>query len=167
MIRCGKTAQTAISIMSLLAERYDDGETRLSSPEISRLRGQPTTLVAKLLTLLSSAGLVLGTRGPGGGYWLARRPEDIRLQEIVEVFEREQDKILCPFGPNWCGNNEPCPMHDSLAEMDRQWNSYLRETHLGIFVRSAVATVPALPASPGAQVKARPAAAQVKVPRRR
>ena len=137
MIRCGKTAQTAISIMSLLAEHYDDGASRLSSADISAAREQPTTLVAKLLTQLSTAGLVLGTRGPGGGYWLSRTPETIYLHEIVQVFEREQDKLLCPFGPKWCGNNEPCPMHDSLAEMDRSWSSYLKQTHLGIFVRTA------------------------------
>lgn len=133
MIRCGKTSQTAIAAMSLLAERYDAGETALSSVEIARLRNLSAPLVAKLLSTLSTAGLVDGTRGPGGGYWLARPPAEISLQDIVLVFEREHDMIMCPFGPDWCGHHDPCPMHDTLIALDEQWSTYLRDTNLAIF----------------------------------
>lgn len=133
MIRFGKTAQTAISALSLLAEIYDEGETKLSSADIAERRGLPQPVVAKVLTIVSSLGLVDGTRGPGGGYWLKRPPEKITLLEIVEEFERQDSVIMCPFGPNWCGHGKPCPMHDPLAQMDEQWTSYLRTTTLGIF----------------------------------
>lgn len=133
MIRCGKTAQTAIAAASLLAERYDGGETALSSLEIARRRNLSAPLVAKLLSTLSTAGLVDGFRGPGGGYWLARPPSEISLKDIVEVFEKEQEMIMCPFGPGWCGNNAPCPMHETLSALDGQWTRYLNETNLAIF----------------------------------
>jgi Rrf2 family transcriptional regulator, iron-sulfur cluster assembly transcription factor len=139
MIRCGKTAQTAIAAASLLAERYDGGETVLSSLEISKQRNISLPLVAKLLSTLSTAGIIDGTRGPGGGYWLARPPAEISLQDIVTAFEKEHDMIMCPFGPDWCGNNEPCPMHDDLVAMDQQWSAYLQDTHLGIFQRKTSA----------------------------
>jgi hypothetical protein len=74
MTRFGKTAQTAISALSLLAEVYDGGRTKLSSSEIARRRRLPRPIVAKILTLVSSLDLVDGTQGPGGGYWLKRRP---------------------------------------------------------------------------------------------
>jgi Rrf2 family protein len=133
MIRFGKTAQTAIAAMSLLAEVYDGGKTKLSSLEIAERRGLPQPVVAKVLTILSSLGLVDGTRGPGGGYWLKRPPEKISLLDIVEEFERSDAQIMCPFGPHWCGHGEPCPMHDSLLRMDQQWMAYLRETSLSVF----------------------------------
>ena len=133
MIRCGKTAQTAIAAASLLAECYDGGETALSSVEIARRRNISPPLVAKLLSTLSTAGLIDGSRGPGGGYWLARPPETISLQDIVSVFEKEHDMIMCPFGPGWCGSHDPCPMHNSLVALDRQWSAYLTETNLRIF----------------------------------
>jgi Rrf2 family iron-sulfur cluster assembly transcriptional regulator len=133
MLRCGKTAQTAISAMSLLAERFDAGETRLSSEDVARARRLPQPLVAKVLTTLSTAGLVNGTRGPGGGYWLAKHPADITLADITERFEREFSGILCPFGPGWCGNNEPCPLHNDLVEINERWDNYLRKTTLAVF----------------------------------
>lgn len=136
MIRFGKTAQTAISALSLLAEVYDEGETKLSSADIAERRGLPQPVVAKVLTIVSSLGLVDGTRGPGGGYWLKRPPTHITLLEIVEEFERQDSVIMCPFGPSWCGHGKPCPMHDTLVEMDEQWTNYLRTTTLAIFAKT-------------------------------
>ena len=135
MLRCGKTAQTAISAMSLLAERYDGGKTRLSSEDVAAVRKLPQPLVAKVLSTLSTAGLVNGTRGPGGGYWLALSPRDISLADISARFEKEQEGMMCPFGPEWCGNGDPCPMHDDIVEMSRQWDDYMRNTTLAVFSR--------------------------------
>jgi Rrf2 family transcriptional regulator, iron-sulfur cluster assembly transcription factor len=133
MIRFGKTAQTAVSALSLLAEVYDGGKTKLSSHDIAERRELPQPVVAKVLTIVSSLGLVDGTRGPGGGYWLKRPPSEISLLDIVEEFERQDARVMCPFGPNWCGKGEPCPMHDELARMDADWTRYLRETTLAVF----------------------------------
>ncbi len=133
MSRFGKTTQTAISALSLLAEIYDKGATKLNSAEIAERRGLPQPVVAKVLTIVSSLGLVDGTRGPGGGYWLKRPPAKITLLEIVQKFERQDAGIMCPFGPGWCGTGDPCPMHDSLVQMDERWTKYLRTTTLAIF----------------------------------
>ncbi len=133
MMHFGKTAQTAISAMSLLAEIHDSGKTKLSSAEIAERRGLPQPVVAKVLTIVSSLGLVDGTRGPGGGYWLKKSPEKISLLDIIREFEREDSGVMCPFGPNWCGSGEPCPMHNDLVRLGAEWTKYLRETTLAVF----------------------------------
>lgn len=133
MLKYGKTAQNAISAMSYLAEVYDEGETRLSSGDIAKCRKLPQTLVAKLLVILSQADLVASTPGPHGGYWLARDPKTIALHDIVEQFEKSSDRLHCPFGPDWCGNGAPCPLHDQLVQMDRQFSDFLECTTLDVF----------------------------------
>lgn len=134
MIRYGKTTEKAISSMSYLAEVYGDGQGRASSIDIARKRNLPQTLVAKLLTQLSQAGLVVSRPGPGGGYSLARPPVDISFLDVANVFERTRDTVQCPFGPGWCGNHEPCPMHDRLVEMDEQFTSFLCGSTFDVFV---------------------------------
>jgi len=138
VIRYGKSTQNAIAAMSRLAVGYGRDE-RLSSGDIARDRNLPQTLVAKLLTNLSQAGLVTGSPGPGGGYALAKPPERISLQAIASVFERSDARVICPFGPRWCGHNDPCPLHDQLTEMNDQFESFLRETTLKVFVEGDVA----------------------------
>ena len=140
MIRYGKTTQTAIAAMSRLAEVYDAGQP-LSSHEIAKDRELAQPLVAKLLTVLSQAGLVTGSRGPGGGYSLARKPIAISLHDIAAVFERHDDTIVCPFGPNWCGNHNPCPLHDSYVGFVEQFNEFLRDTKLDVFCKSPAGAV--------------------------
>ena len=62
----GKQTETAIAAMSRLAEMYTDQPVRQSAIEIADVRGLQRPFVAKILTVLSQAGLVNGTRGPGG-----------------------------------------------------------------------------------------------------
>jgi Rrf2 family transcriptional regulator, iron-sulfur cluster assembly transcription factor len=133
MIRYGKTAQTALAIMSMLAERYDGGKTVVSSLEIAKTRRLSPALVAKILTQLSTSGLVDGTRGPGGGYWLAKSPRLISLEDVVALFGRQKEDVMCPFGPGWCGKKEPCPMHEQVSAFSDEWQDYLRKTKLSIF----------------------------------
>jgi Rrf2 family protein len=133
MLKYGKTTQSAIAAMSRLAEVYDEGKTRLSSGDIAENRNLPKPLVAKLLTILSQAGLVTGSPGPGGGYSLARAPKDISLYDVAALFERTEDKRTCPFGPGWCGHGEPCPLHESLVAMDERMITFLRKTRLDVF----------------------------------
>ena len=138
MIRYGKTTQAAIAAMSRLAEMYDAGRTRLSSTDIAKTRQLHRPLVAKLLTVLSRADLVVGSPGPGGGYTLGYPPDQITLLDIVEVFERTDDHLMCPFGPQWCGNGAPCPLHDALVDLDDRAIKFLKETTLDVFTTPRV-----------------------------
>jgi Rrf2 family protein len=91
-------------------------------------------LVAKVLTVLSQAGFVHGTRGPGGGYRLGRAPETITLFEVVDLFEGHRDPSACPFGPGWCGVGDPCPMHGLLVGMSESAAAQLKKANFGAFV---------------------------------
>jgi len=151
LIRYGKSTQNAIAAMSRLAAGYAADE-RLSSGDIAKARDLPQTLVAKLLTNLSQAGLVTGAPGPRGGYALAKPPDRITLLEIAGVFERGDARVICPFGPNWCGHNDPCPLHDQLMQMNDQFEAFLRDTTLKVFVDSGAA-MPSAPAEAAPEEK--------------
>jgi Rrf2 family iron-sulfur cluster assembly transcriptional regulator len=98
-----KLVQAGIAAVSYLAAV--DSESRLAgSAEIAESREISRTLVAKILTILSRAGIVAGTPGPSGGYRLARPAGEISLLDVVRVFEDLDDRVMCPFGPNWCGH---------------------------------------------------------------
>lgn len=130
----GKVSQAAISAASLLAENFSASETkRLNSREIAEKRGLSQAIVAKVLTTLSQAGIVTGSPGPGGGYTLARDPQRITLQQIVDAFERQESALTCPFGENWCGTGPQCPLHGQLEHLRRQLAGFLNQTTLASF----------------------------------
>lgn len=127
----GKTAANAIAIMSYLAER--PGE-RAGSGEIAQARSISQALTAKLLTQLAAAGLVKGTPGPGGGYTLGKDAREISLFQIVQLFEQTNTPSICPFGQDWCGNGEPCPLHDTILKMIEKNRRFLDDTRLSVFL---------------------------------
>lgn len=129
----GKATETAIAAMSRLAEVYDGGQTRLSASDIADSRGLQRPFVAKVLTALSQAGLVMGSRGPGGGFMLARDPKSITLYEVFRLFEREDESDICPFGGGICGVGDPCPLHDKLVDVQRAIDEVLHGTTLEAF----------------------------------
>jgi Rrf2 family protein len=129
----GKMAANAVAAMSYLAEAYKPDGRRVASLDIALAREISRPLLGKILTTLSQADLVLGSRGPNGGYALSRPPQEIPLVAIVREFERVDRPPGCPFGPNWCGHEAPCPLHDKLMELHQQSRQFLEQTNLAVF----------------------------------
>ena len=65
-----------------LALHANDGRPN-SVRDIAERTGLPQPYLEQILLALKGAGLVRSKRGVGGGYVLARLPEDISLAEIV------------------------------------------------------------------------------------
>lgn len=126
----GKMASNAIAVMSYLAA---NPAKQAGSKEIAEARGISQALTAKLLTRLATAGLVTGRPGPGGGYRIAKSPDNICLADIVHLFEQATLPSLCPFGHNWCGIKAPCPLHDPIARLVKQNQEFIQTTRLSAF----------------------------------
>ena len=78
-----------------MAEVYcDDPPVRLSSLQIAEHRKLMKPVVAKVLTVLSQAGLVTGSPGPNGGYRLAKPPEQISLYDISIHFDQLEESLI-------------------------------------------------------------------------
>jgi len=54
---------------------------------IGERQGIPFRFLEQIFQDLRRAGLVVGKRGPGGGYVLARSPDQMSLREVVEAVE--------------------------------------------------------------------------------
>jgi Rrf2 family protein len=129
-------AANAVAAMSYLAEAYGHEKRPVATNDIALDREISRPLVAKILTTLSTVGLVAGIPGPKGGFALAMPPAEITLFAIVKEFDRMDRPVSCPFGQNWCGNNAPCPLHDQLAKFHEQAREFLESTSLAVFSKA-------------------------------
>lgn len=55
--------------------------------ELAKAQSIPVSFLENILTQLRSAGLVRSQRGPEGGYWLARPPEEVTLAQVIRAVE--------------------------------------------------------------------------------
>ncbi len=77
-----QTTEYALRAMACLASA--PGEL-VPTTTLATRANVPANYLAKVLQQLAGAGLILGRRGVGGGYRLARSPADINLLEIVRT----------------------------------------------------------------------------------
>jgi len=70
-----------------------------------------------LMTALRNAGLVRATRGPGGGYALARDARTISALEIVEALEGRSSFVKCAVDECDCPRASACAARELWAEV--------------------------------------------------
>lgn len=73
------------ALLSLALHADEGGPT--SVRDIAERTGLPQPYLEQILLALKGAGLVRSKRGVGGGYILARPPDEILLSEIVSAVE--------------------------------------------------------------------------------
>lgn len=90
--------------------------TRVSIAEISRIQQLPVPFVRRLVGLLIQAGLVVSTRGAGGGLRLAREAREISLLQVVEAVEGTLALNHCVGNLKACARAEHCPGHPAWTQ---------------------------------------------------
>lgn len=75
----------ARALLSLALHAEQEGPT--SVRDIAERTGLPQPYLEQILLALKGAGLVRSKRGVGGGYVLARSPQEITLGEIVSAVD--------------------------------------------------------------------------------
>ena len=63
--------------------------------DISRRQGISPRYLEQIFQKLRKAGLIESKRGPSGGYFLAKKPEEISVGMIVRITEGGLDPVLC------------------------------------------------------------------------
>ena len=86
--------------------------------------------VEHLITPLITGGIVWSTRGPKGGVSLAKHPEEIRLDEVIQLFEGSIAPVECVNNPNICIRSGFCVTRDIWSELKKAMSEILESTTL-------------------------------------
>jgi len=85
--------------------------------------------LAKVMQRLARAGLVKATRGPHGGFELARDSHDITLLQVYEAIEGPLHEQTCLLGEPACAGGN-CILGGLLQTINHQVKSYLQNARL-------------------------------------
>ncbi len=87
--------KTRYALRSLLFLVEEGGGAPVQLARIASTQQVPPKYLELIMLDLKKAGLVTSTRGPKGGYLLARDPDDISFGEIVRVMEGPIALVPC------------------------------------------------------------------------
>jgi Rrf2 family iron-sulfur cluster assembly transcriptional regulator len=131
----------AVTAMLDLAIHNDQGPVSLA--DISGRQGISLSYLEQLFSKLRKRGLVVSTRGPGGGYSLARPAEELAVASVITAVDEGVDTTRCGGTAN-CQNHQQCLTHDLWADLSSQIREFLDGISLGeLMSRQGVRSVAA------------------------
>jgi len=128
-----KACEYAIRALTHLARHP---ERLCLAKEISQKEEIPHYFLSKILQSLAREGLLKSVKGPGGGFKLAKPPEEFTLYEIKEAVDGVADLEECAVGLERCDDETPCPLHETFKPIREQIKAYLRTTTLADMARA-------------------------------
>jgi Rrf2 family protein len=123
-------------VLGLMAlARRAPGDTVMID-EVSREEDIPRSFLAKIFQSLARSGLVHSVRGTGGGFSLARRPEEITILEIIESIEGPIALQRCLEEQPDCTHMQGCALCGLFAAAQDRLKETFARTSLADLTRS-------------------------------
>lgn len=119
-------AQYAISAVIALSKQ-PEGAT-VSASELAKPLNCPAAYLSQILSKLKPAGIIKSQRGLNGGVFLARKPSEISLMDVIKAIEGNEFFERCFLGIDGCGSIEPCPFHNFWSKERTKIQQWLINT---------------------------------------
>ena len=128
----------AVTAMIDLALRQNNGPVTLAA--ISQRQQISLSYLEQLFGKLRRNQLVESTRGPGGGYALARHASEITVADIVVSVDEQLDATSCGGKENCMGGQDgPCMTHELWSALNAHMLDFLRSINLQSLVDQQLA----------------------------
>ncbi len=115
----GRYAVTAVLDLS-----FHQQAGPVSLADISERQHISLSYLEQLFARLRRNGIVVSTRGPGGGYSLSRNAEEISVAEIIVAVDESYEAANCAESDNCTGQNQ-CLTHDLWHELSQEIHRFL------------------------------------------
>ncbi len=119
-MRLSQKTRYALRALQVLARERERGPVRIAG--LAEREDIPRKFLEQILLELNNQGILQSKRGRGGGYQLRMRPEDVRLGEVVRLFDGPLAPTPCAseyaFRPcDDCGDPDGCAIRGVMREV--------------------------------------------------
>jgi len=114
--------------------KYSTDDKRIGIKKISEDLGLSSPFLGKILQNLVKQKLLVSTKGPNGGFALAKDAADITLWDIVIKVDGEEFFTNCLISLEPCRTHDPekplCPVHAQYDKLRGEITTFYQETNL-------------------------------------
>jgi len=121
-----RSTDYAVRALKYLAEKGKEA----SAAELTRELKIPWPFMRKLMQLLGKKGFVGSRKGPGGGFTLLKKPEEINLTDLIRLFQGPVCLNECVFKKKVCPNKSTCFLSEKIGEIQDYANDVLSKINL-------------------------------------
>jgi len=104
----------------------------ISLTEISVRQGISISFLEQIFLKLKKSNLVESSRGPLGGYWLTKSPQEIKLSSIIKSVDEKVITLACKKeSKKGCnGKSIKCITHNLWDDLENHINSFFEKNTL-------------------------------------
>ena len=117
MFRLSRGTDYGIRILAHLARDEPDG-TR-NAREVAGDLHLPVPMVSKVMKSLARAEVLASHRGPGGGFSLARQPDELSVAEMITALEGPVALTECQTSTAVCQHEGNCSVQEPWSVINR------------------------------------------------
>jgi len=124
------STRTRYGTRALLELALHQGEGPILLRDIARRQQISLPYLEHLIAPLIAGGMIRSTKGSRGGVSLAKNPEGIKLNEVVQLLEGSMAPVECVNNPGVCSRSEFCVTRDVWSELKMVMDGVLGSTTL-------------------------------------
>lgn len=114
--------------------KFSEDDKRIGIKKISEDLGLSSPFLGKILQNLVKQKLLVSTKGPNGGFALAKKTEEITLWDIVIKVDGEEFFTNCLISLEPCKTHDPtkplCPVHSQYERLRGEISNFYQNTTL-------------------------------------
>ena len=119
------STRTRYGTRALLDLARHQGDKLVQLKDIARRQNISLHYLEHIIAPLVGAGIVRSMRGARGGLQLTRRPDEIKLGEVVQLLEGTITPVDCVIDPECCRRSGTCVTRDVWGEIKKAIDSTL------------------------------------------
>lgn len=119
------TTKGRYAVTAVLDLAFHEHVGPVSLADISERQGISLSYLEQLFSRLRRNNVVASTRGPGGGYSLARPDSEISMAEIILAVDESYDATSCGGEGTCSGDSYQCLTHDLWTELSDEIHEFL------------------------------------------
>ena len=135
-MKLSKRGEYGLRALQDLAAHY--GEGPVPNRDLAARNNVPPRFLEQILLTLKHGQIVRSQKGPRGGYYLARPPQQINLAEVVRLLDGPLAPISCvsetAYEPCGCPDMEACGLRRVMREVRDVVASMMERTTLADLV---------------------------------
>lgn len=115
---------------ALLEIALHEGISPIQLKDIAENQQISLPYLEQLIRPLIAGGYVRSTTGPKGGVSLAKQPSEIKLIDVIQLFEGSIALVSCVDDPGVCDRSSSCVTRDLWSELKDAMSDVLRSKTL-------------------------------------
>ena len=128
------TTKGRYAVTAMLDLALHQGQRPVTLQDIAMNQEISLSYLEQLFARLRQGGLVRGTRGPGGGYRLAKDASAVSIAGIISAVDEKADLTRCG-GKSNCQRGEECLTHELWAELSEKIYQFLDDISLADLIQ--------------------------------